>query len=116
METVWQIVQSGNNSEELSLARGVYKKFLEKDIGWEDGFFVIGHSDIKKDFPYMLPGVMDYWGGASRLLRIRIHQLNLLSGIEEKPSYGDWKLAIDILVTAPQQVLGVLLLPCLKFM
>lgn len=100
---IWQIGESDNNCQEFALAPKDYNKFLEKDFGWEDGFFVIGHSDVKKDFPYVLPGAIDYWGGTSGLSGIRPHQLNLLFGIEEKPEWGDWKLVIDILECSPEK-------------
>ena len=89
---IWQIGESDNNCQEFALAPKDYNKFLEKDFGWEDGFFVIGHSDAKKDFPYVLPGAMDYWGGTSGLSGIRPHQLNLLFGIEENQNgeIGIW--------------------------
>ena len=99
---LWQIGQSDNSANEFALAPSNYDKFLEKDFGWEDRFFVIGYSDEKKDFPYVLPGAIDYWGGTSGLAGIRPHQLNLLFSIAKKPKNGDWKLVIDILDCSPE--------------
>lgn len=99
---IWQIGESDNNSQEFALAPNDYNKFLEKDFGWEDRSYVIGHSEAQKDFPYVLPGAEDYWGGTSGLAGIRPHQLNLLFGIADKPANGDWKLIVDILDCNPE--------------
>lgn len=100
-EIVWEIGKSDNSSAEFALANGEYNKFLEKDFGWEDRFFVIGYSDEKIDFPFVLPGAFDYWGGTSGLAGIRPHEINILFGINEKPKAEDWQLIIDILDCSP---------------
>lgn len=101
-KTIWQIGESDNNSTEFALASGEYEKFLEKDFGWEDRYYLIGHSNEKKDFPFVLPGAFDYWGGTSGLAGIRPHELNVLFGIDEKPKNGNWLLIIDILDCNPE--------------
>ena len=100
--TIWQIGKSDNSSAEFALAKGEYSKFLEKDFGWEDRFYVVGYSNEKENFPFVLPGAMDYWGGTSGLAGIRPHELNLLFGIAEKPKTGNWQLIIDILDCSPK--------------
>ncbi|MGB5434681.1 MAG: GH92 family glycosyl hydrolase [Maribacter sp.] len=94
---LWQLGEANNNGNEFALAPADYERFLEKDFGWEDRFFIVGYSDIKKDFPYVLPGAIDYWGGTSGISGIRPHQLNILFGIGNKPKKGNWKLIVDIL-------------------
>ena len=101
-KTIWQIGESDNSSLEFALAQGEYHKFLEHDFGWEDRYYVIGYSNEKKDFPFVLPGAIDYWGGTSGLAGIRPHELNLLFGISEKPKSGDWKLVVDVLDCNPE--------------
>lgn len=101
-KTIWQIGKSDNTSSEFALAKGEYQKFLEHDFGWEDRYYVIGYSTEKKDFPFVLPGAIDYWGGTSGLAGIRPHVLNLLFGISEKPNSGDWTLVIDVLDCSPE--------------
>ena len=54
-KVVWEIGKSDNNSVEFALAPTDYTKFLEKDFGWEDRSFIIGHSQEKSDFPFVLP-------------------------------------------------------------
>ncbi|UJH69231.1 GH92 family glycosyl hydrolase [Allomuricauda sp. SCSIO 65647] len=102
-EIVWQIGRSDNSGNEFALAPSGFNKFLEKDFGWEDRFFVIGHSEERKDFPYVLPGADDYWGGTSGLSGIRPHQLNLLFGIAKKTKKSTWKLIVDILDCSPEK-------------
>ena len=99
---VWQIGKSDNSSVEFALSNAEYSKFLENDFGWEDRFFVIGYSDEKEEFPFVLPGAIDYWGGTSGLAGIRPHEINILFGVESKPKKGDWKLVIDILDCNPE--------------
>ncbi|WP_251795462.1 GH92 family glycosyl hydrolase [Arenibacter sp. N53] len=98
---IWQIGISDNSSAEFALASNEYDKFLEKDFGWEDRFYVIGYSVERKDFPFVLPGTVDYWGGTSGLAGIRPHEINILFGIDSKPKIGDWQLIVDILDCNP---------------
>ncbi|MBJ6367448.1 GH92 family glycosyl hydrolase [Snuella sedimenti] len=100
--TVWQIGKSDDSSAEFALANGEYSKFLEKDFGWEDRFYVVGYSEDKTDFPFVLPGAIDYWGGTSTLAGIRPHEINILFGIKDKPKSGDWKLVVDVLDCNPE--------------
>jgi len=99
---VWEIGKSNNSGAEFALASNEYSKFLEKDFGWEDRFFVVGYSNEKTDFPFVLPGAIDYWGGTSGLAGIRPHEINILFGINAKPKSGDWQLVIDILDCSPE--------------
>lgn len=52
-----------------------------------------------KDFPYVLPGPADHWGGTSYTAGIRTHVLNILFGMKEVPETDSWKLIIDLLDT-----------------
>ena len=101
-KSIWQLGVSDNSAAEFALAPSDYSRFLEKDFGWEDRFFAIGHSKEKQDLPYVLPGTIDYWGGTSALAGIRPHELNLLFSIPEIPSTGSLKLTIDILDCSPE--------------
>jgi len=100
-EIIWQIGKSDNSGAEFALADSEYNKFLEKDFGWEDRFYVVGYSKEKKDFPFALPGAIDYWGGTSGLAGIRPHEINILFGTDTKPKNGNWQLIIDILDCNP---------------
>lgn len=94
---LWQIGHSDNRATEFSLSPNEYKRFLEKDFGWEDRFFLIGQSDIKNEFPYVLPGPSDQWGGTWSTAGWRSHSINILFGIDKLPKKGEWKLRIDLL-------------------
>lgn len=93
---IWQIGSDDNNPGEFALAPKEYKRFLEKDFGWEDRFFLIGTSEEKSDWPYVLPGPSDKWGGTWSTSGWRSHTLNILFGLKNKPKSGNWKLIIDI--------------------
>ncbi len=98
---LWQIGKSDNNSAEFALSSGEYEKFLENDFGWEDRFFVVGNSNEKTDFPFVLPGAIDYWGGTSGLAGIRPHEINILFALDSKPKRGDFQVVVDILDCNP---------------
>ena len=94
---IWQIGVKDSSAVEFALAPGDYKEFLNHDFGWEDRFFLVGKSNSKEDFPYILPGPADAWGGTSGTAGIRTHVLNILFRMQSVPDKGDWKLVIDIL-------------------
>ena len=99
IKTIWQIGINDNSAAEFALSPGDYKEFLNHDFGWEDRFFLIGKSDPQKDFPYILPGPDDAWGGTSHTAGIRTHVLNILFRMKSVSDHGNWKLIIDILDT-----------------
>jgi predicted alpha-1,2-mannosidase len=96
---VWQIGVRDGSASEFALASGDYKEFLNRDFGWEDRFFLVGKSKPEEDFPYILPGPDDAWGGTSHTAGIRTHVLNILFRMKSAPLHGEWKLVIDILDT-----------------
>lgn len=62
-KTIWEIGVNDNSGNEFALAPKDYTRFIEKDFGWEDKYFLIGTSNVKKDWPYILPGTSDTWAG-----------------------------------------------------
>ncbi|MCL3779331.1 hypothetical protein EMN47_02915 [Prolixibacteraceae bacterium JC049] len=103
-EVIWQIGADNNSGAEFALAPKDYAKFVENDFGWEDKYFLIGTSDAKQDFPYILPGTSDTWGGTWGTAGWRSHTLNILFGIEKISSKADWKLTVDILDCNPDDL------------
>lgn len=95
-KTIWQIGEADNSSAEFALAPGDYEKFIDKDFGWEDRFFLIGTSNEKEDWPYVIPGPTDKWGGTGSTSGWRSHTLNILFGIDKLPKKDNWKLIVDI--------------------
>ncbi len=96
-ETIWQIGNEDNNTSGFSLVPDKYEDFLGHDFGWEDRFYLIGKSTPEQDWPYVLPGPFDRWGGTSGTAGLRTHVLNILFGMQRVPAKGDWKLIVDIL-------------------
>ncbi len=100
---IWSIGKNDNSSAELALGPSEYKKFLEKDFGFEDRYYLIGNSKENKDFPYVLPGPDDTWGGTWGTSGWRTHDINILWGIRSMPEKGNWKLVIDLLDSHPKR-------------
>lgn len=94
---LWQIGKADNSADEFALAPGEYARFLEKDFGWEDKFYLVGFSGEKEDWPYVLPGPSDEWGGTSGTAGWRSHVLNILFGLDKVPKKGSWNLIVDVL-------------------
>ncbi|WP_267297099.1 GH92 family glycosyl hydrolase [Parachryseolinea silvisoli] len=98
---IWSIGKNDNSGADLALGPVDYKKFLSKDFGFEDRFFLVGRSDATRDFPYVLPGPDDTWGGTWGTSGWRTHEINILFGIKTLPAGGPWKLVIDLVDTHP---------------
>lgn len=95
-KTLWQIGAADNNSSGMALSPSGYQQFLAHDFGWEDRFYLVGYSSPENDWPYILPGPKDRWGGTAPTAGIRSHQLNILFGIGKLETAGEWKLVIDL--------------------
>ncbi len=93
---IWSIGKSNHSAVEFALAPGGFKKFIENDFGFEDKFFIVGYSKEKTDFPYVLPGPVDTWGGTWPTSGWRTNQVNILFGVEDLPPQGDYKLVIEL--------------------
>lgn len=98
-KTIWKIGEADNSASGMALGPDQYKRFLEKDFGYEDNFFLIGRSDSRNDWPYVLPGPVNGWGGTGGTSGIRSHFLTVLFDIKKKPASGKWKLVVDVLDT-----------------
>jgi predicted alpha-1,2-mannosidase len=103
--TIWQIGKNDNSSADLALGPADYEKFLSKDFGYEDRYFLIGRSVDSQDFPYVLPGPDDAWGGTGGTSGWRTHEVNILFGIRDLPSEGGWKLVVDLVDSNPKKSL-----------
>jgi predicted alpha-1,2-mannosidase len=98
---IWQIGENDNSAAEFALGPNEYKRFLEKDFGYEDKYFLIGKSDIKTDFAYIMPGPSDTWGGTWGTSGWRTHDVNILFGLDNIPQSGKWKLVVDLVDNHP---------------
>ncbi|WP_224071580.1 GH92 family glycosyl hydrolase [Arachidicoccus terrestris] len=94
--TVWQIGAKDGSRRGMALAPGQYNDFLKEDFGWEDKFFLIGYSNPRQDWPYVLPGPVDSFGGTSNTAGVRNTVLNILFGIKGAPGNELSSLVIDL--------------------
>ena len=99
-KVVWSIGKLDNKAEEFALSNGKYQDFLGHDFGWEDKYYLIDKSNAKTDWPYIIPGPEDEWGGTGGTSGIRTSVMNILFGIKELPVNGKWKLKISVLDAA----------------
>jgi predicted alpha-1,2-mannosidase len=95
-KAIWNVGKADNSASEFALAPNGFKKFVANDFGYEDKFFLIGHSKEKKDFPYVIPGPVDTWGGTWPTAGWRTNEVNILFGIQTLPAKGDYKLVIKL--------------------
>ncbi|HLW18970.1 MAG TPA: polysaccharide lyase family protein, partial [Cyclobacteriaceae bacterium] len=84
-----------NSGEGFSLYPDQYSAFIANDFGFEDRFFWIGRDDIETDFPYILPGPKNGWGGTGPTAGIRSHFINLGFVLDEANGVGG-NLKIDL--------------------
>lgn len=94
---IWQIGQHDGSPGGMALAPGDYLQFVEHDFGYEDRFFLVGHSSPETDWPYVLPGPANGWGGTGRTAGIRSHMLNVYFGLKDIPPGATCRLVVDIL-------------------
>ncbi|MBI5819993.1 MAG: hypothetical protein HZA88_13495 [Verrucomicrobia bacterium] len=84
---LWQIGKADGSNAEFALAPQNYDKFTD------DGFFVVGHSDARKDWPYVHPGPSDGWAGGGA------HTFTIVFGIAKPVASGTCRLRLDLLDT-----------------
>lgn len=71
----WSIGREDHSSADLALGPDGFRDFLARDFGFEDKYFIIGHSKDEESFPYVLPGPVDTWGGTWSTSGWRTHQI-----------------------------------------
>lgn len=88
--TIWELGKADHSSQEFALSPQGFKDFLAHDFGYEDNYFVVGQQVLNQDFPYVLPGPANGWGGTGGTSGIRTHFLNLyyqLTSIDPNDKY-----------------------------
>lgn len=93
---IWSIGTPDGSAAEFALAPDGYRKFLAKDFGYEDKYFLIGVSDPSADFPYVLPGPTDTWGGTWPTSGWRTHQVTILFDLDKKPAPSGYAFKLDL--------------------
>ncbi len=81
---LWQI---GGEGEGFALAPNHYENY------GNDGYFVVGLSDAKVDWPYVHPGPVDGWAGGGE------HTFTMVFGLAADGAGGDCQLTLDLLDT-----------------
>jgi hypothetical protein len=84
---LWQIGLPDNNNAEFALAPNRYGDFRD------DGFFVVGQSDPRREWPYVHPGPADAWAGG------RSHTFTIVFGLKSSLTDGECTLRLDLLDT-----------------
>jgi len=82
---LWEIGKADRSNTEFALAPSGWAQFKN------DGFFVVGTSDPKKDWPYVQPGPGDSWAGA------RPHTFVVLFGLKAVPTAGTCRLQLNLI-------------------
>lgn len=100
--TIWKIGEKDRSAAEFALGPSNYSDFLKNDFGYENKYYIVGHSTLKSDFPYVLPGPVDLWGGTSGTAGWRTHEINILFGIDELPEEASFRLYINLIDANPR--------------
>lgn len=82
---LWQIGKADGDNGEFALAPNRYGDFRE------DGFFVVGKSEARRDWPYAHPGPVDGWAGG------RPHTFSIVFGLKAVPAGGSCRLQLKLL-------------------
>jgi len=96
-KVIWKIGEADQKSSGMALSPKGYHQFLSSDFGWEDRYFLVGYSKASKDWPYVLPGPKDAWGGTGPTSGLRSQVLNVLFDIAMLPQGANCTLIIDLL-------------------
>lgn len=104
-KTVWEIGVKNNSTSDLALGSAGYKQFLEEDFGYEDRYFLIGKSVADLDFPYVIPGPDDTWGGTWSTSGWRTHEINILFGVSKLKANTQFNFVIDLYDASPKRSL-----------
>ncbi|RZK30000.1 MAG: hypothetical protein EOO63_07820, partial [Hymenobacter sp.] len=95
-KVIWQVGQANQSGAEFALAPAGFRQFVAHDFGYEDKRFVIGFSKEKTDFPYVLPGPVDTWGGTWSTAGWRTNQVTLVFTLPQAPAATGYQLLIRL--------------------
>ena len=84
---LWEIGKQDNSTAEFHLGPNGYSKYDR------DGFYIVGQSNPKEDWPYAHPAVDDHWAGGVR------HTFTVLFALEPAGLSGQCRLLFDLVDT-----------------
>ncbi len=84
---VWEIGRADGGNAEFALAPSGYGQYRE------DGFFVVGRSEARRDWPYVHPGPADGWAGG------RSHTFTVAFALEDGSWEGESVLRVRLVDT-----------------
>ncbi|MHC4890174.1 MAG: polysaccharide lyase family protein, partial [Planctomycetota bacterium] len=84
---LWEIGKQDNSTAEFHLGPKAYSKYDR------DGFYIVGQSNPKEDWPYAHPAADDHWAGGGR------HTFTVLFAIEPGGFSGQCRLLFDLVDT-----------------
>lgn len=102
-QTLWEIGKADRSPQGMALAPSGFKDFVAHDFGFEDRYFLVGHSQADEEWPYVLPGPANGWGGTGRTAGIRSSVLHIDFQLAAIPEKGNWEFRVEVLQTDPQQ-------------
>lgn len=105
---IWQIGEKDERPLGFAMAPNGFKDFIQNDFGYEDKFYLVNHSLPVKDFPYVLPGPSDTWGGTWPTSGWRTHEINILFGLDEADAVSSNSTLVIDLVDFSKQFLPLL--------
>ncbi|MEI7729292.1 MAG: polysaccharide lyase family protein [Verrucomicrobiota bacterium] len=85
--TLFEFGSTNRTTAALTLAPKGYASYQQ------DGFFVVGHSDPRADWPYVHPGPQDGWAGGGE------HTFHIVFGVQSTTVSGACRLVLDLLDT-----------------
>ena len=100
---LWEIGSLDKSYDEFALSDGKYKSFVPSGFGGEKCYFVVGKSDCKKDWPYVLPGSLDHFIGASFWAGRALCKLPVYFKLDDIPQEGNCQLCIYFIDVAAEK-------------
>lgn len=101
-EIIWNIGTADNSISEFALSPNNYKDFVVEGFGGAHRYYVVGESVSNNDFPYILPGPKDGFGGYGYWAGLALNQLPIYFEFDELPETGNCTLNIDIFAVSAE--------------
>ncbi len=94
---IWQIGEINNSASEFALTPEAFSDFVSEGFGGKDRYYVVNKSTPSKDWPYVLPGPIDHFGGYGYWAGLALHQLPIYFELDNLSTKDSCTLFINIL-------------------